>query len=239
MNARLPSPARSLLLAGLLVAAALAAGVLRDAGSKAPGRVPDLARLVPEHFAGWQQETGTVTRPIQAAPAPAVGTYTQTLERVYRDADGARIMLSIAYGSRQRGDRLQAHRPEYCYRAQGFAIGAVRDDVLALAGTALPLRRLHAERPGRSEPVSYWLTVGDQAALPGLDRKLAQMRQLLSGQIPDGVLVRVSSIDPQPRDAWRQHDRFITDLLSSLSTSGRERLAGRSAPTAFAQRSQT
>ncbi|MDP1525809.1 MAG: EpsI family protein [Rhodocyclaceae bacterium] len=239
MSQTLPSLGRNLLLAGLLIAAAIAADLLRNAVSAAPEQAPDLARLVPERFSGWQLETGTILSPIQAAPDALTGTYALTLERVYRDADGARIMLSIAYGSRQRGDRLQAHRPEYCYRAQGFLIGAVQDGTLALAGAALPLRRLHAERPGRSEPVSYWLTVGDQAALPGVSRKLAQMRQLLSGQIPDGVLVRVSSIDSQPQSAWRQHDRFITDLLSSLPAAERERLAGRLASSLPAYRSQT
>lgn len=222
---------RNLVLAGLMAATALAAAVLRDAATTATGPGVDLSQLVPERFSGWQIDADALVSPIQVEAAPAApGTYAQTLERVYRDADGSRIMLSIAYGSQQRGDRLQAHRPEYCYRAQGFEVRALGDDALHVpGGSALPVRRLVADRPGRREPVSYWLTVGDRAALPGLGRKLAQMGQVFSGRVPDGVLVRVSSIDPVARDAFRQHDRFIADLLSGLGGPGRERLAGRSA----------
>lgn len=222
---------RNLMLAGLMAAAALAAAVMRDAAKPAAGPDIDLAKLVPERFSSWQIDADSLVSPIQAEAAPAAtGTYAQTLERVYRDADGSRIMLSIAYGSQQRGDRLQAHRPEYCYRAQGFEVLALSDDSLHIpGGNTLPVRRLLAERPGRSEPVSYWLTVGNRAALPGLSRKLAQVGEVFSGRVPDGVLVRVSSIDPVARDAYRQHDRFITDLLSGLAGPGRERLAGRSA----------
>lgn len=223
----LSAACRNILLAGLMVMAAAAAAVLRDAAPAPSGPAIDLVQLVPERFSGWRLDADAAINPIQPADAAAPGIYVQTLERVYRGPDGARIMFSLAYGSRQRGDRLQVHRPEFCYRAQGFAIRSITDEALALPGADLPVRRLLAERPGRSEPVSYWLTVGNQAVLPGLGHKFAQMRQLLSGQVPDGMLVRVSSIDPVARDAYRQHDRFISDLLAAVAASGRERLAGR------------
>lgn len=241
MNSVSPSIVwRNILLAGLMITAALAAANLR-ASAIAPSPGIDLLHIVPERFAGWQIDQNALVSPIQADATPAApGTYAQTLERVYRDADGTRIMLSIAYGSQQRGDRLQAHRPEYCYRAQGFEIRAVNDDALRLPeGHELSVRRLAAERPGRSEPISYWLTVGDQATLPGVGRKIAQMRQVFSGQIPDGVLVRISTIDTVAHDAYRQHDRFITDLLTSIAVPSRERLAGRFLSEAISPRSPT
>jgi EpsI family protein len=39
----------------------------------------------------------------------------------YVNASGYRIMLSLAYGSDQRG-ALQAHKPEVRYPAQGFTL---------------------------------------------------------------------------------------------------------------------
>ena len=189
---------------------------------------PDLEQLIPLHFAVWRRDDSAVARPISAADAAkADRVYVQTLERVYVDAEQRRIMLSISWGSQQ-GDRLQAHRPEFCYQAQGFAIGVVSDGVLDTAHGTLPLRRIETRRPGRSEPVSYWMTVGDEAALPGLSRKLAQLRHALSGQIPDGLLVRVSSIAEFRPEAFALHDRFITDLLATLPDADRRRLAGRS-----------
>jgi len=42
--------------------------------------------------------------------------YSETLSRTYVNANGYRIMLSLAYGSDQR-DSLQVHKPEVCYPA--------------------------------------------------------------------------------------------------------------------------
>lgn len=228
------SPAdRTRNLRGALLAAALCvAAAANIAGPQASARnlaipAPDLAQLVPSHFAGWHQDANAVTQPISAADAAkADAAYAQTLERAYVDAEQRRIMLSVSYGSQQ-GDRLQAHRPEFCYQAQGFAVGAASDGTLATAHGELPLRRLETRRPGRNEPVSYWMTVGEDAALPGVSRKFAQLRQGLSGQIPDGFLVRVSSISDTGREAFALHDRFITDLLASMPEQERRRLAGR------------
>ena len=220
---------RAWLVAAALLAAAVLANVLRYGAESSPaGQEGDLARLVPTRFAGWRLDATAAMLPVSAVAATkAAGAYARTLERIYVDGDNRRIMLSIAYGDRQLGDRLQAHRPEYCYQAQGFVVAAASDGQLATPYGALPIRRLLTHRPGRREPVSYWLTVGDEATLPGLARKLAQLRQVLSGRVPDGMLVRVSSIDESVEAAYAAHDRFIADLLSVVPEADRILLAGR------------
>ncbi|NJD35692.1 MAG: EpsI family protein, partial [Betaproteobacteria bacterium] len=205
---------RAWLIAALLIAAAALPKALRPATETAQTQsVIDLASMVPAQFAGWRTDTATIPEPVSpGAVAKASGAYAQTLERIYVDTEQRRIMLSIAYGDRQLGDALQAHRPEYCYAAQGFTVAAASDSVLATSHAALPIRRLQAYRPGRRELVSYWLTVGDQATLPGLSRKIAQLRYGLGGTLPDGMLVRVSSIDDSTAAAYALQDRFIVDL---------------------------
>lgn len=207
-----------------LLAAAGAAMALQP-GQQAAGQKPrlDLETAIPKEFAGWQQAGSLIA---VAPKADATTPYSQTLVRTYVDGEGRRVMLAIAYGDRQLGDAMQAHRPEYCYKAQGFNVGAAMDGHLETSHGTLPMRRLHAHRQGRSEPVSYWMTVGSQATLPGLERKLAQIRQALSGTVPDGMLVRVSSIDDRPEVAYAVHDRFVIGLLSALSEADRVRLAG-------------
>ncbi len=187
---------------------------------------PELGRMIPSRFSAWAEDPSAITQPISAVAAAKAGRlYAQTLERVYVDADQRRIMLSVSWGS-QRGDRLQAHRPEYCYKAQGFTIGAVSDTMLTTGVISLPLRRVETKRPGRSEPVSYWMTVGEEATLPGITRKLAQLRQGLSGEIPDGFVVRISSLSESRAGAFTIHDEFIADLLAALPHADRHRLAG-------------
>ena len=192
-----------------------------------PASPIDLGQMIPHRFAAWQQDDTTITRPISpTAAAAAEALYAKTLERVYIDTEQRRIMLSISYGGQQ-GDRLQAHRPEFCYQAQGFTISAVSDEALVTAQGLLPVRRLETRRTGRNESVSYWMTVGSETALPGLSRKLAQLRQGLTGQVPEGFLVRVSSISESSIEAFAMHDQFITDLLQAVSAHDRLRLAGK------------
>ena len=189
-----------------------------------PTTQPDLEAMVPASFSGWRQQQGLV--PVEA-DAPRDTPYARTLARTYVNPDGELIMLSIAYGANQLNERLHAHRPEYCYRAQGFSVEAIGDDQLAVAGAAIQVRHLLARRPGRIETITYWMVIGDRATLPGLDRKLLQIRHGLAGNVPDGFLVRVSSLGQQG-DADALHARFVRDLLAASDQSAQRRLLGRS-----------
>lgn len=212
-----------------LIGAAVAGAALRPTHLLAEQRPPlDLDAAVPAQFGDWRASDDVVV-PVQpdAATLARLGRiYSQVLARTYVDRDHRRVMLSIAYGSDQRSDRMQAHRPEYCYSAQGFEVRAVRDEAVATDVGAIPVRRLLAQRSSRREPITYWITVGDRAARPGLERKLAQLRFGLGGTIPDGMLVRVSSLDPDAPSGYALHDRFVRDLLGSLSPAARSRLLG-------------
>lgn len=189
----------------------------------------DLAAWIPPSFGAWRVDGSVNVVPLSfIAAAEAETVYVQTLERVYVDDRNRRIMLSLAYGDRQEGD-LQAHRPEFCFKAQGFQLAGLHDLKLDTGSGYLPVRRMEARRPGRTEPVSYWLTIGEQAALPGLRRKLAQLRHGLTGETPEGVLIRISSLDEAATHAYAVHDDFIHDLLAGLSPEARPRLAGKQA----------
>jgi len=48
----------------------------------------------------------------------------------------------------------------------------------------------------------------------------------LRGTVPDGMLVRVSSLDADERSGYALHDRFVRDLLGSLAPLVRARLLG-------------
>lgn len=196
-------------------------------GERAADQKPqiNLQIMIPSQFAGWRLEASAAEVAMDTTPGTTT-PYNQSVARTYVNAERHRVMLAIAYGERQLGDGLQAHRPEYCYRAQGFVVSSVEDGQLEMPGGTLPLRRLQTRRPGRSEPVSYWMTVGNQPTLPGLGRKLTQARHALSGRVADGMLVRVSSIDDSAVAAYAVHNRFIIDLLSALAEPERIRLAG-------------
>lgn len=230
MKTRNPGSAvmRAWTLATLLVGTAFAAAALQpQSHTHGADDLLKLDALIPEQFAGWQALPKA--KPLIVDPrvsAQVEATYAETMERVYRHADGKMVMLSIAYGERQLDDSLQAHRPEYCYRAQGFTIEDSHNTAVQTVKGALPVRRLLTRRGQRVEPVTYWLTVGQRAVLPGLGRQLAQLSYGLRGEIPDGLLVRISSLDVTPGLAWPVHERFIADLFQALPRAELKRISG-------------
>jgi len=228
-----PSQPKSVLLRAWILTALLAATAAGVASmrpvSPATGSdgSPRLGTMIPEQFMGWQALSRISPLVIDPRVASQVGeTYAETVERVYRGPGDQTVMLSVAFGTHQLHDSLQAHRPEYCYRAQGFTIEQSLDNSIQTDAGPLKVRRLLTRRAERFEPVTYWMMVDRRAVLPGLGRQLAQLAHGLRGEIPDGLLVRVSSLAKTPDEAWSLHEHFITDLLNVLPPVDLHRLAG-------------
>jgi EpsI family protein len=189
----------------------------------------DLETLFPRSFGEWAVDTrGPVqlVSPDQAALLNRI--YNQTLSRTYANPRGDRIMLSVAYGGDQ-SDGTRAHRPEVCYPAQGFQIIWDKTDAVQVSDMSVPARKLIAKQGGRIEPITYWVTVGDRVALSGTQQKIAQLRYSVRGIIPDGMLVRVSTIDGESTRAFAVQERFLSDMSLALTGDARDRVFG-SAP---------
>lgn len=185
-----------------------------------------LETMIPASFGQWQVDSSIV--PLQADPEQQElleKIYDQTLSRTYVDRDGQRVMLSIAYGGDQ-SRALQIHLPEVCYVAQGFDMLDSRDDTLDTGHGVVPVKRLVAKQNARNEPITYWITVGDKAIKSGIEQKIQRFAYGLSGKIPDGMLVRVSTIGPDAASAYQVQDRFIKDMLSVVEGRDRVRLMG-------------
>ena len=190
------------------------------------GEKVNLENMVPKQFGDWRLDTTVV--PVQVSPdiqAKLNQIYNQTLARTYVGPGGKRIMLSVAYGGDQ-SDSTQMHRPEICYAAQGFQVSRVSRGLMALASNELPVVRLVAEQGVRVEPITYWMTVGDYAVRSTLEHKLAQLRYGLTGTVPDGLLVRVSSLGRNADTAYEDQRIFVSALMSALPPDDRRRLVG-------------
>jgi len=188
----------------------------------------DLVALIPMEIAGWEEDRALISAVVNPQTEAALKKiYAQTLSRTYVNRQGDRIMLSIAYGSDQGGESTQAHRPEICYTAQGFSIKNNHIDVLKTANGEIPVRRLVAVNGIRNEPLTYWVTVGDKATLPGVRRKLTQLSYGLNGTIPDGLIFRVSTIQKDAANAYALQDQFVNALFASITPDQQIRLAGK------------
>ena len=188
---------------------------------------PVLETMIPQQIGEWKVDPTII--PI--TPSPDVQAlldklYNQVLARTYVNPAGQRIMLSIAYGGEQ-SDSLRVHEPEVCYAAQGFQVSDSVPGTLPTQYGALPVKRLVAVQGNRNEPITYWVVVGDKATVTGLQQKFAQLSYGLTGKVPDGFLVRISSIDRDPQTAYGLQEAFIKSMLGALSEQDRARISGR------------
>jgi EpsI family protein len=188
----------------------------------------DLEAVVPDQFGVWRRDASSAAGVVDPQTKAYIDSiYTRTLARVYVADDGYRVMLSIAYSRDHSDNRDSFHRPEICYPASGFNILSQADARIATAYGDVPARRLVTRlSAARPEPVTYWVTIGEHAVVTGTDRKLASLRYTSRGLIPDGLLFRVSSIDPSPEHAFARQDQFIREFVAALSAQDRRRLAG-------------
>ena len=187
---------------------------------------PDLETLFPRQFGLWRVDASLpVILPAPDVQAQLDAVYNQVLSRTYVNAVGQRIMLSVAYGGDQ-SDGTSAHRPEVCYPAQGFEITANAKAQQGAAGRTLAVRKLMSKLGGRNEPITYWVVVGNEIATSGVEQKLAQMRYGLRGVIADGMLVRVSSIEPDMARGHAVQSGFIADMAAAIPSQARSRVFG-------------
>jgi EpsI family protein len=211
----------------LMLLSAGMASALRPTISLADERTPiSLKTMVPTAFGDWQEQrnvSAAIVDPTQTALLDKI--YSETLTRTYVNKVGYRVMLSIAYGKNQ-SDALQLHKPEICYPAQGFVLLAKEAGTLDLLGKPIAAVRLQTKLGVRVEPITYWTVVGDHITKSGIDKKLTEMRYALTGRIPDGMLVRVSSIDTGTDNAYAMQGQFANQMVQAIAPDLRNRFAG-------------
>lgn len=217
----------SLLIAALMCAASVGAILAKPTRKVAEERPSvTLEAMIPRQFGEWREEPQRVAQVVNPQTQELLDKlYSEVLSRIYVNGSGYRVMMSVAYGSDQRGG-LQAHKPEVCYPAQGFVVHSNEGGRIATSKGEIPVRRLFTTLGPRQEPLTYWFTVGDKVVQNKTQKRIVDLAFGLTGRIPDGLLFRVSSIDPDKERAYRVQERFVGELLDSSSAETLKRLSG-------------
>ncbi|WKB52148.1 exosortase-associated protein EpsI, B-type [Eleftheria terrae] len=215
------------LVAGLMLLAAAMAVVARPTIKMAEtGNRVNLETLFPKQFGDWRiDDRIPVILPAPDVQAQLDKIYSQVLARTYVNSRGDRVMLSVAYGGDQ-SDGMQVHRPEICYPAQGFQVLSQHGDQLQLGERSLPVQKLSTRLGNRNEPLMYWVVVGGQVVKSNTQQKLVQLGYGLRGRVPDGMLVRVSSIDTDLDRAYSVQSAFVRDIQSAIGKEHQSRVFG-------------
>jgi EpsI family protein len=185
-----------------------------------------LKDLIPMKVGPWRYGSAeglVVARPEEALPTEG---YDQLVGRTYEAPGRPEIMLLVAYGSTQ-GATLQLHRPETCYPAQGFGLSDFSEPNLAFAADRpVHARRFTATRDERVERLIYWTRIANSFPRNTAGEYRAILGSVLSGIVPDGVLVRLSTIMPDAAAADQALDQFAAELIRQASPAGRQILLG-------------
>jgi EpsI family protein len=220
-------PIKNLVLMLLMLLSAALGVVLRPTISIADELPPiDLKTMVPTAFGNWREDLNVSAQIIDPQQKQMLDKiYDKTLSRTYVNDQGYRIMLSIAYGKNQSG-ALQLHKPEICYPAQGFSVLRAESGKLNLIGRSVAVSRLETALGQRFEPITYWTIVGDHITSSMTDKRLTEVRYAIRGRVPDGMLVRISSIDKATDNAYVVHSQFASVMIKAISPTYRSRFAG-------------
>lgn len=219
---------RDLLIGGAALAAA------GTAVARMPRRLVTLIgkgqldHIIPLQIGSWTYETTSgfvLPPPDQLARL----LYDQQLTRTYVAADQLPVMLLLAYGSSQ-GGMLQIHRPEICYPASGFHLTETKVGSIPLdANSAIPSRSFIASSDQRVEHVLYWTRIGSLVPTSWAGQRLAVVRSNLAGIVPDGLLVRLSTVAPDTAQAQATLRTFARTLLMTVPPATRRMLIGSAA----------
>jgi EpsI family protein len=172
----------------------------------------DFRKMLPTRAGLWTAErSAELILPAEDALSAKLYENLETL--IYHGSDVPGIMFLIAYSSVQKND-VHAHRPEVCYPAAGFPIIHNQPLRIKLPTRDVDARYLIAARGDDFEHIVYWVRVGNSFPISWQQQRVDMAVANISGVIPDGVLVRASTIT----DSRRYENTGVRDFLSAISS---------------------
>ncbi|WP_374591367.1 exosortase-associated protein EpsI, B-type [Aquabacterium sp.] len=185
-----------------------------------------LEKDFPDNVGNWKTDPKVnLSIPNPDTESVIKSIYTDTLSRVYINAAGKQVFLSVAYGKNQ-AEGHALHYPEVCYPAQGYVITSKQVAPIQLGGVSVPAKHLVAARGAEIEPITYWATVGQKIILNGTQHKMAQVGYGFKGFLADGLIIRVSTIGASPAAEYEVQREFLESLMQSIRPEVRSRVMG-------------
>ncbi|NCP24898.1 MAG: EpsI family protein [Erythrobacter sp.] len=215
---------RRFVLASLLSGAGVAAFAVKPGWSGPAAYSPDLDALMPEKLGQWT--AGPADAVILANPDDlGESSYDALAVRHYGSATSPGVTVLIAYGQAQ-SYATQLHRPEFCYPASGFRIGAEGKAMLPFEGGAIPAQTLTARRGDRTDELLYWARIGGRFPQGIWDQRFAIARGAIASQPRDGILVRLSATNPSEGTGEKALEEFALRFVDAQDEADRALLIG-------------
>lgn len=207
---------RAVLIGSAFAGAGLIARLAQPRRRLRAGRLLHLDPLVPDRIGDWRATDGKGIILPPADEARQNRFYDDVVTRYYWSGTAPAMMLLMAYSAEQSGT-LQIHRPESCYPAAGFTLRARGNVAMAARGRSFVGQLSSAEQTDRTEQLLYWTRVGNEFPKSWHEQSSDLRKLNLRGYIPDGVLVRISTLTDDFAAARSSLEAFSQAFLAANS----------------------
>ena len=193
---------------------------------------PDLERLVSQHPPDWKM-VGHQRIDDFSWGQSVLSQHDIVTTRTYQHTDGRKVSVVMAWS----GDGLnfqKIHEQQVCYKASGFEVSPLHI-VSILTGTgSIEVRAFTASQDARKDDVAYWMVI-DGIRERDIDKRNPIVRQFLQllylpsffrGELPDILMVRVSSVRLANGQPTTAHIDYIKEWLKTFSPADRQRITG-------------
>ncbi|MEI7707654.1 MAG: exosortase-associated EpsI family protein [Chlorobium sp.] len=187
------------------------------------GPKPDLQNIIKQHPQGWQPIPGSSVDPRTNSP------YDLVASQIYKRTDGkaASIVMTWSYD----GFHRAGHAQEVCYNSQGFTVSTPKNSSVILGGQKLDVVTFEGRYGDMTEDVIYWRVTGGihDAALQeniSMTQRFKEVPRILIGDIPNNLMVRVSTWRSATDPPSTVHIDYIKSYLQSVPPKTRHFLTG-------------
>lgn len=188
------------------------------------GPKPDLQSIIKQHPQGWKAIPGS-----SVVPSTQNNPYDLVVTQIYKRADGkaASIVMTWSYD----GFHQAGHPQEVCYNSQGFTVSTPKNITLMVGGQNLDVVTFEGRYGDMIEQVIYWRVTGGihdsalQDNIP-MTQRFKEVPRILIGDIPNNLMVRVSTWRPATDPPSTVHIDYIKSYLQSLPPKTRHFLTG-------------
>ncbi len=193
---------------------------------------PDLERLVSQHPPDWKM-VGHQRIDDFSWGKSVFSQHDIVATRTYQHTDGRTVSVVMAWS----GDGLnfqKIHEQQVCYKASGFEVSPLHI-VSILTGTgSIDAMAFTAIQDARKDDVAYWMVI-DGIRERDIDKRNPIVRQFLQllylpsffrGELPDILMVRVSSVRLANGQPTTDHIDYIKEWLKTISSADRQRITG-------------
>ena len=188
------------------------------------GPKPDLQSIINQHPQGWQSVPGS-----SVVPNTGNNPYDLVAHHIYKRADGkaASIVMTWSYD----GFHQAGHAQEVCYNSQGFTVSTPKNISLMVGDQKLDVVTFEGRYGEMIEQVIYWRVTGgihDSALQENIPKtqRLKEIPRSLIGDIPNNLMVRVSTWRAATDPPSTVHIDYIKSYLQSQTPKTRHFLTG-------------